>query len=167
MSQLDDQKNGYIIVEVASKDEFEASIILFREYQEELGKDLSFQSFEKELENLSKIYHEANGTILLVKDLQEGDFAGCVGIKEIGEGICEMKRLYVQPAYRAKKYGLVLANAILKKAKELNYKEMRLDTLKELKPALNLYRKLGFVEMEAYYHNPFDDVVFMRKVIKE
>ena len=159
-------KRNFEIIEVKTEQEFDMIRTLFREYQLELGKDLSFQSFEEELQNLPKIYQEEKGALLLLKDLGDEQFVGCIGLKSLANNICEMKRLYVKPLYRNKKYGLELVHSILSIAKKLNYQEICLDTLKELKAAINLYKKLGFIETEPYYYNPYEDVVFMRKRIQ-
>lgn len=151
------------IIRVEAEKEFEVVGNLFRAYQKELGKDLSFQGFDEELQSLKTRYNEANGAILILKDLEDEEYVGCIGVKRLDDRKCELKRLYVKPDYRAKKYGFLLVHAILEIAIELGYQEMWLDTLKELEPALRLYKKLGFVETEAYYDNPYDDVVYMRK----
>jgi len=159
------QNEGFEIIQVEKEEHFEVIRTLFTEYQKELARDLSFQSFSDELANLPQKYNDANGGLLLLKDLEDDKFVGCVGLKTLKPQHCEMKRLYVQPDYRAKKYGLKLVHAILVLAKELNYQVMWLDTLTKLQPAIRLYKKLGFVETEPYYHNPYADVVFMRKEI--
>ncbi|MEM7571796.1 MAG: GNAT family N-acetyltransferase [Bacteroidota bacterium] len=163
MSKQQNQPANFQITTATTPEHFATIGRLFVEYQQELGKDLSFQSFDAELQNLPKIYNEARGTLLLLKDLEDDQYVGCVGLKKLGAQSCEMKRLYIQPAYRAKKYGGELARAILAAAKELGYEEMYLDTLEELRAALGLYRKLGFEEIPPYYENPYSGVVFMRK----
>lgn len=77
--------------------------------------------------------------------------------------ICEMKRLYVQPAFRKHKIGAALVDAILQQAQQLNYAVMKLDTLERLQPAIQLYLKQGFVITNAYYKNPLPEVVYMEK----
>ena len=156
-------KEDFEIVRANAKEEFDVIRVLFRAYQKELGVDLTFQRFERELQQLPKIYTESNGALLLLNDLKDNKYVGCVGLKNLENGISEMKRLYVEPEYRDKKYGLQLALSIITVAIELGYKEMWLDTLEELKPAINLYKKLGFSETAPYYDNPNEGVVYMRK----
>lgn len=60
-----------------------------------------------------------------------------------------------------------LIESIMDHAKVSGYKEMVLDTIEPLQAAIHLYKKHGFVECEPYYHNPMDDVVYMRKVLTE
>lgn len=137
---------------------------LFREYEEFLGFELCFQDFENELKNLPGKYATPEGRLIMAR--VDGDIAGCVALKKIAEGICEMKRLYVRPEFRGQKLGRKLAEYIISEAMEIGYDKMRLDTLQRLKPALELYRSLGFHEISAYVHNPLEDVVYMEKVLR-
>jgi len=128
---------------------------LFREYAEELGVDLCFQGFDEELASLPGKYAPPQGAILLAGEV------GCVALRERGDGVCEMKRLFVRPAGRGTGLGRQLAKAILERGENLGYREMVLDTLDHLKPAIKLYRELGFDDRAAYYENPLPGVVYM------
>ena len=69
-------------------------LLLFREYYEELLKiDTCFKDFEAELADLPGIYAPPDGALLLAMEGQE--VAGCVALKKIDDGYCEMKRLFV------------------------------------------------------------------------
>lgn len=130
---------------------------LFREYEAALPFDLSFQQFQQEAENLPGRYATPSGKLLLAKI---GDAAvGCVALRKIGEGICEMKRLFVQPAFQRRRIGRKLAEAIIEEARRIGYKSMRLDTV--LEPAKCLYKSLGFKEIPPYQHVPVEGVIFM------
>ena len=78
---------------------------------------------------------------------------------------CEMKCLYVKPKYRENKLGKELVLEILEYAKKAGYKEMVLDTIIPLQVAIQLYKKVGFVGCEEYYHNPMDDVLYFKKIL--
>jgi len=73
-----------------------------------------------------------------------------------------MKRLFVLPEYRSKKIGQLLVKNIIQYAKVAGYDEMLLDTIQPLKSAIRLYKKMGFQEIEPYYDNPMDDVIYMK-----
>lgn len=132
---------------------------LFREYETELGEDLCFQDFEGELSELPGVYGPPHGSLLLAEI--SGVAIGCVALRPLNKGTCEMKRLYVRPSYRGSSFGRELAEEIVARARSKGYKLMRLDTLARLVPAVMLYRAMGFTECAPYYDNPIDGVVYM------
>jgi putative acetyltransferase len=145
------------LIEAVGGEDLEQVRELFVEYARALPFDLCFQNFDCELAELPGRYAGPSGCILLAR--YEQQFAGCVALRQIGEGVCEMKRLYVRPAFRGKGIGRALAQAILEEARWIGYKRIRLDTV--LEPAKGLYRSLGFVEIPPYQHVPVAGVVFM------
>lgn len=136
----------------------------FKEYEQALGEDLRFQSFGVELENPLKKYDAPHGAILLAYN--DGQPCGCIALQPLAEaGVCEMKRLYVQPAHRQYGIGKILVEKIIAIAKEKGYQTMVLDTLERLQAAIRLYEAVGFVHTTAYYPNPIADVVYMKKAL--
>jgi putative acetyltransferase len=131
--------------------------VLLREYEASLPFDLSFQSFEQELASLPGRYAPPSGQLLLAKC--GGAVVGCVALRQIGTEVCEMKRLFVQPAFRSQGTGKALAQAIIEDARRIGYKRMRLDTV--LEPARCLYKSLGFREIPPYQNVPVEGVVFL------
>ncbi len=87
---------------------------------------------------------------------------GCVAYHQFQDEMCEMKRLYVLPEYRAYHIGQLLVEEIIKEAKLAGYKDMVLDTIEPLQSAIHLYKKMGFKEIDAYYNNPMEDVIYMK-----
>lgn len=144
--------------------DFDAARSLFREYVESLSFDLDFQNFEREMDALPGPYAPPEGTILLA-DVDD-EPVGVVAVQPLDEdGVCEMKRLYVQPAHRGKGLGRRLAEAIIDAARDLGYDTMRLDTVASMTAARTLYRSLGFEKRPPYYHNPLDDAVYMERAL--
>lgn len=131
---------------------------LFREYAAGTGLDLCFQGFNEELETLPGKYGPPEGR-LLVAECGAQD-AGCVALRKIGDGVCEMKRLYVRPDFRRRGVGQALAFAIVEAARDIGYVSMRLDTLSTMQSAVALYRSMGFRETSSYYANPLADVIY-------
>lgn len=133
---------------------------LFREYEAWLGLDLCFQNFERELADLPGAYAPPTGRLLLM--YEDDQLAGCVALRKLSDGACEMKRLFLQPQFHGKGRGRELAKAIIDEAREAGYERMRLDTLPEqMGKAISLYRSLGFKEIEPYYENPVTGALFM------
>lgn len=135
---------------------------LLREYEKELDTDLCFQQFGDELKDPLNKYGTPNGTLMLA--YWEEEPAGCIALTPVNQrGVCEMKRLYVRPAFRKYGIGRTLVTELLDVAPTLGYQVMRLDTFKKLKSAILLYESFGFHYIEAYYNNPFPEVVYMEK----
>lgn len=141
---------------------YEAAVVLIKEYMAFLQEDLCFQSVDAELKDLPAMYSGANGSLLLCQ-ASTGGYAGMVAIRQKGEGICEMKRLYVKPEFQGHSLGKKLSEMIIDKARNMGFATMVLDTLERLQPALKLYTQLGFERTGAYYKNPLAGVVYMAK----
>jgi GNAT superfamily N-acetyltransferase len=136
---------------------------LFREYEAFLQVDLCFQRFEDELATLPGGYAPPQGALLLAT--AAGQAAGCVAMRPLGAGVCEMKRLYVRPAYLGQGIGKELALSVIERAGKAGYSRMRLDTLEKLGPALSLYAALGFQKCPPYYANPLAGVIYMERAL--
>jgi len=144
----------------AHKGEYLATVRdLFAEYAHAIEVDLCFQGFDRELTELPGGYAPPTGRLLLATD--GATAAGCVALRKIGDGICEMKRLYVRPEFRGVGLGRRLAETIIAAAREIGYDRMRLDTLGSMQAAIGLYESLGFQRVARYYDNPSSCAVFM------
>ena len=148
------------LIQAQSAEEIDRARELFEEYAAGIGIDLCFQSFEKELAELPGKYVPPGGRLLIAID--EHQAAGCVALRKIADGVCEMKRLYVRPGFRGTGLGHTLAEAIILAAREIGYQRMRLDTLPgKMDRAIAMYRSLGFKEIGPYYDNPVESALFM------
>ena len=131
---------------------------LFREYADGTGLDLCFQGFDEELESLPGRYAPPEGRLLLAESGAQD--AGCVALRKLDDGICEMKRLYVRLPFRGRGVGQALAFASVEAARDIGYKSMKLDTLATMTSAIALYRSMGFREIPPYYPNPLAGVLY-------
>jgi putative acetyltransferase len=133
----------------------------------DLHIDLSYQGVQSELAALPGYYAPPKGRLLLALD---GDNpAGCVALRPMQQNICELKRMYVRPAYRGQGLGRMLGNAVIEEAKLIGYQTIRLDTADSLTTARRLYSSLGFRERSAYYDVPADVLrwtVFMEMPVR-
>jgi ribosomal protein S18 acetylase RimI-like enzyme len=132
---------------------------LFLEYAAETQLDLCFQNFENELAELPGRYAPPSGRLLLAR--AETGVAGCGALRKLEHGICEMKRLFVRPAFRRQGVGKLLAKELVEEARGIGYQAMRLDTLASMRAALALYESLGFRRISPYYANPLPEVVYL------
>jgi putative acetyltransferase len=132
---------------------------LLREYQQGLGISLCFQNFEAELAELPGSYVRPAGCLLLA--IASAKLVGCVAVRPIEPGICELKRLFVKPAYRGMGVGRVLTTEAIARATNYGHHFMRLDTLSTMQAARELYRSLAFHEISSYNSHPVEGTFFM------
>ena len=147
------------ICQAATPEQIALARSLFEEYAAWLGIDLSFQGFATELAGLPGLYVPPSGALLLA--LAGSEAAGCVALRPLAGGVCEMKRLFVRSEFRGQGLGRRLGERIVAEARAIGYRMMRLDTLPSMHAAIRLYERLGFVRCAAYYQTPLPDTVFM------
>ena len=135
---------------------------LFLEYGQSLGFSLCFQNFEEELKTLPGAYALPDGRLLLARYSASERAAGCIALRKLDAGICEMKRLYVRPEYRGSGLGRLLAERLIAEARAIGYERMRLDTVASvMQDAIALYRRIGFVEIAPYSSIPIESALWM------
>ena len=148
--------------------QFDEARAIFREYAQGLGIDLCFQNFEGELAALPGDYSAPRGALLLAR--VDGAVAGCGALRPLTDvdytNACEMKRLYVRPAYRKLGLGRLLAQALVDAAVHAGYSAMLLDTLDTMEAARSLYGSLGFEEIPPYYYNPIPGAHYLKAQLR-
>ena len=158
-------QNPQIVLFIPSRaTELDATRAIFREYAAGLGVDLCFQDFDAELASLPGAYGEPRGALLLVT--VNSALAGCCALRPLDTvdypNACEMKRLYVRPAFRGLGLGRQLVEGMLDCARRAGYDCVLLDTLSEMEAARALYQELGFEEVPPYYHNPLSGAHYLK-----
>ncbi|MBP7415480.1 MAG: GNAT family N-acetyltransferase [Pyrinomonadaceae bacterium] len=133
---------------------------LFREYEAWLGMSLCFQDFENEVATLPGKYATPDGRLYLA--YVHDKLAGCIALRKLENETCEMKRLFVRDGFRGHRVGVSLIEKLIADAREIGYKQMRLDTYPpKMGKAVKLYESHGFQAIPPYYDNPHSDVLFM------
>lgn len=152
------------LVVADSLERIDAARGVFREYAASLNIDLCFQGFDDELAGLPGEYAEPHGVLLLA--FVGDDLAGCGAMRPLRDAdhanACEMKRLFVRPAFRRFGIGRLLAQALMDRASGAGYSVMLLDTLDEMESARGLYASLGFEEVAPYYYNPIPGAHYLK-----
>ena len=144
--------------------ELEATRSLFLEYARSLQVDLCFQDFDRELNELPGEYSAPRGALIVA--VVGGEWAGCCAMRPLDtsdySNACEVKRLYVRPAFRGMGLGRRLAEAILDSARLAAYDRILLDTLDDMESARALYEELGFEDIPPYYYNPIAGAHYLK-----
>jgi GNAT superfamily N-acetyltransferase len=107
------------------------------------------RAFDAELADLPGKYARPRGRLLIA--YVDGRPAGCVALRNLKDGICEMKRMFVPEAYRGRGLGRALAMRVIAEAREAGYRAMRLDTSRRQEEAMRLYQRCGFRRIPPYY----------------
>ncbi len=132
---------------------------LLREYQNWLGVDLCFQSFEDELESLPVKYAAPAGDMVIAR--AGGEVAGCISWYPVESQIAEIKRLYVRPTFRGRGVGRRLFAHAVDRIRDYGYHAVRLDSLERLAEAKKLYESFDFRPISPYNNNPLPDVYYL------
>ena len=147
----------------------EAVQALFIEYQQSLGIDLCFQNFAAEVDGLPGEYKTPDGALLVA--LVDGQPGGCGALRALPEvdypNACEMKRLFVKPAFRRYGLGRQLAQQLMDLATRAGYSTLLLDTLDDMEAARGLYASLGFQDIPPYYYNPIPGAHYLKVELDE
>lgn len=125
---------------------------LILEYVAWLGMDLSYRGFDAEMENFETLYTLPSGTFFLAE--HGGQAVGCAGLLSHGDGVAELKRVFVQPALRGRHLGEQLVDAVVQRARALGFRRLVLDAVPQTTHAQQLYLRMGFAPTPPYYADP-------------
>ena len=115
----------------------------FPESEAAIDTYLVIQDFERQLAEFREHFSPPHGECMLAR--MDGAPVGVVMLKPYAPGVCELNRMYVAREARGHGVGRGLCEGLIARARELGYREMRLDALNERVEAVPLYRKLGFL----------------------
>lgn len=140
-------------------------IAFFRDYAAGLPVDLGPQGFAHELARLPGAYAAPHGALLIARI--DARAAGCIALRRLDAGACELKRLYVTPHARRSGLGKALVASMIEEARRLGYCQMKLDTLKHMQAAIALYRSFGFTPVPPYGSHPYPGLVCLGRELSE
>jgi putative acetyltransferase len=148
------------VVEPGDIEAIEAVRELLASYWESLGLSKDLPGFKEEIRGLPGKYQHPAGRLLLVR--VNGLPAATAAFRPLGDGACEAKRLFVLAAYRHRGIATQLLAKLVEEARCCGYRYLYADTLPTMASALELYRKIGFIEVGPYSENPTPDAIYMR-----
>jgi GNAT superfamily N-acetyltransferase len=159
-----DVRDHLELIQATLPEHIQQARALFLEYGSSLAFSLCFQSFDEEMKNLPGAYGPPDGVLLLARCADHA--AGCIALRKLQAGICEMKRLYVRPADRGRGLGRMLVERLIAEARALGYERMRLDTIESaMRDAVALYRRMGFQEIAPYSTVPIESALWMELLL--
>ena len=126
----------------------------------EFKRYLDLQGYDDEAAHPQRKYAMPGGRLYLARC--EGKPVGCVGLRQIDDRRCEIKRLYVRPDYRGQGLGERLVRQLISDARSIGYECLLLDTLPFLTVAIDMYHRMGFVDIPRYNDCPLDSIIYMR-----
>ena len=152
--------SGFDIRLAQSQADYRAFTEIAREYIVSLDFEIGFQDADLEMAEASRRYGKSGGGAALMAVAETGGVIGAAALRDLGEGVCELKRIYVRLAHRNQGAGTRLCEESVAIAKRLGYRAMRLDTLERLAAARRLYEAQGFLRIDPYTINPLPDALF-------
>ena len=140
---------------------------LFAEYMDMLLEGdptfagyLTIQNYDDELKDFRDKYGLPDGRLYLA--YWNGEAVGSIALRKIDDETCELKRMYVKPAFRKNGIAKMLIQQLVTDARDIGYRSMLLDTLPFLQTAIHMYQKIGFYEIERYNNSPMDTSIYMK-----
>ena len=157
------------IVPTLSEENLSQARNLFREYAKMPGVAPCVEDFEREVVSLPGLYAPPGGRLLLAMQDSagnSGEAIGCAALRRFDQEACEMKRLYVRPAFRGQGAARELVKVLIGVARSIGYQRMLLDTLPSMQEAHKLYRTFGFQEIPSYQKNPIPEALFFELTLR-
>ena len=142
--------------EATSAGDFQQARKLFQAYVSSVNRPDCFDGFAGELTQLEHVYARPQGGLYLA--FQGNVAAGCCAFRSLPDAdhsnACEMRRLYVVPAFRGTGLGHRLVMFTMDAARVSGFSCVLLDTLSEMESARALYEQMGFTEVPPFAPSP-------------
>nr|WP_298659491.1 GNAT family N-acetyltransferase [uncultured Flavobacterium sp.] len=104
----------------------------------------SRKQLDRDLQDIYDTYIDKGGEFFVAKINDK--IVGMGALRKIDESTAEIKRMRVNPKFQGKGIGGLILDRLIKKAKEIGYKKLILDTSTKQIVAQNLYKSRGFKE---------------------
>ncbi len=136
---------------------------LHNEALDEVGAHLGNGPWDDDLYEIEGVYLEAGGEFLV--GVVDGRVVAMGALRRISPGEAEIKRMRVQPALQGRGHGQALLEALHRRAAELGYSTLRLDTAVRQRAARRLYERNGYMESRRGRIGPFDCVFYEKDAV--
>lgn len=120
--------------------------------------------WEKDFEDIEGIYLNNRGEFLV--GAIDNKIVAMGGLRKMTNDIVELRRMRVDPVFQRKGYGQMILDVLEKKALELEYKIIELNTSLKQLPAQKFYEKNGYVELKREKEGWIVDNITYQKEIK-
>lgn len=120
-------------------------------------------TWEKDFENIEGIYLNNRGEFLV--GTLDNQIIAMGGLRKVTEDIVELRRMRIDPLFQRKGYGQMILDALEKKAKELGYRVIQLNTSLKQVPAQKFYKKNGYIEIRREKEGWIvDNIIYQKKI---
>ncbi|MDX1444175.1 MAG: GNAT family N-acetyltransferase [Gammaproteobacteria bacterium] len=121
----------------------EALSLLVRDVLLEYGLPPDPKGTDADVLDVERNYQAIGGEFEVLVDAS-GDIMGCYGLYPLGNGSCELRKMYFRPHIRGHGWGRSVLRRAIARARQMGFREMRLETASALKEAIALYEAFGF-----------------------
>ncbi len=117
----------------------------------------------KDLDDVQKTYLNNKGTFLIA--IEDDKIIATGALVKVNEDVCELTRMFVHPDHRRLGIAKAISNLLLEFAEQNGYKKIILGSNRQLIASHNLYRNLGFKEIDPSTAEIGKYAIFMEKVL--
>jgi GNAT superfamily N-acetyltransferase len=129
----------------------------------EVGAHLGNGPWDDDLDDIEGVYLESGGEFLV--GILEGEVVALGALKRVSADVAEVKRMRVGPDLQGRGYGQAMLDALHRRAAELGYSTLHLDTTVQQRVARRLYLENGYREVRRGSIGPFWCVFYERGAV--
>src|SRR5215216_4524336 len=129
----------------------------------EVGAHLGSGPWDDDLDEIESVYLDQGGEFLV--GVLDGKIIAMGALMRISPEKAELKRMRVRPGLQGRGYGQAMLDALHRRASELGYSTLRLDTTVQQRAARSLYLKNGYREVGRGSVGPFECIFYERGTV--